>query len=239
VELLTETSKGERKKQPPVVTIGCDLGQRHDPTAICVTEAQLRETGRRRVVATHEDGSVTERPEVAAFHVVRQLERRPLGTSYPEVARRLARLVDGLERELGATPALVLDATGVGLPVVDIVREELRENRCTVTAAFLTGTERMEGSVGGYELHLGKRFLVSNMQALIQQRLIDLPDTGEARELSEELLNFELRLSDNANLVSGAFRTGTHDDLAIALGLSCLEDPRSRQVGLSSFALWE
>jgi hypothetical protein len=41
------------------------------------------------------------------------------------------------------------------------------------------------------------------------------------------------------NLLSGAFHTGTHDDLVVALGLSCLDDPRSRQVGVSSFSLWE
>ncbi len=54
----------------------------------------------------------------------------------------------------------------------------------------------------------------------------------QARQLAEELLDFELRVNENANLLFGAFRTGTHDDLVVALGLSCLDDPRSRQVSL-------
>jgi len=75
---------------------------------------------------------------------------------------------------------------------------------------------------------------VATLQALLEQRLVALPDTSEGRQLTQELQDFELRVNENANLVSGAFRTGTHDDLVIALGLSCLDDPRRRQVGSGS-----
>lgn len=94
---------------------------------------------------------------------------------------------------------------------------------------MLTGSERVERH--GREIRLGKLHLVSNLQALFQQGLIGLPETKEARQLAEELLDFELRVNENANLLSGAFRTGAHDDLVVALGLSVLEDPRRRQVG--------
>lgn len=90
----------------------------------------------------------------------------------------------------------------------------------------------MDGTVGQRELRLGKLHLVSTLQALLQQGRIGLPKTDEARQLAEELMDFELRVSDNANLISGAFRTGAHDDLVVALGLSCLDDPHRRQVGL-------
>jgi hypothetical protein len=240
VDLVTrQTSKGEELQQQRFVTIGCDLGQRRDPTAICVTEAQLRQTGRKLVTQTHEDGSVTETPEVGVFYAVRFLERQALGTSYPDVASRLAGIVGKLERDLLADRlSLVMDSTGVGLPVVEMVRDALRESRCRVTGAILTGSERMDGSVGRRELRLGKLHLVSNLQALLQQGRIGLPNTDEARQLAEELLDFELRVNENANLISGAFRTGAHDDLVVALGLSCLEDPRKQQVGVSSVQLW-
>lgn len=235
-----ETSKGEKIKPQRYVTVGCDLGQRRDPTAVCVTEAQLRESGKKRRRVTHPDGSFTETPEMVTFYAVRFLERQALGTSYPKVAERLAEIVCKLERDLSNTHlALVMDATGVGLPVVDMVRDALEGSRCTVTGAVLTGSERMDGSVGKRELRLGKLHLVSTLQALLQQGLIGLPNTGEARQLAQELLDFELRVNDNANLITGAFRTGTHDDLVVALGLSCLEDPAKRQVGLSSVVLWE
>ncbi|MEJ7569016.1 MAG: hypothetical protein WKF41_12205 [Gaiellaceae bacterium] len=222
------------------VTVGCDLGQRRDPTAICVTEAQLRETGGKTRRVSHPDGSFTESAVTEVFFAVRFLERQALGTSYPAVAERLAGIVGRLERDLrGAQLALVMDSTGVGLPVVEMVRAALSESRCTVTGAVLTGSERMDGNVGARELRLGKLHLVSTLQALLQQGLIGLPQTAEARQLAQELLDFELRVNENANLISGAFRTGAHDDLVVALGLSCLDDPRRRQVGVSSIALWD
>ncbi len=81
---------------------------------------------------------------------------------------------------------------------------------------------------------VGKTHLVATLQALLEQRLVALPDTSEGRQLTQELQDFELRVNENANLVSGAFRTGAHDDLVVALGLSCLDDPRRRQVGSGS-----
>jgi hypothetical protein len=39
-------------------------------------------------------------------------------------------------------------------------------------------------------------------------------------------------------MVSGAFRTGAHDDLVVALGLSVLQDPRQGEVGLGP-SIWD
>jgi hypothetical protein len=40
-----------------------------------------------------------------------------------------------------------------------------------------------------------------------------------------ELLDYEIRIDDNARERYGAFRVGTHDDLVTALGLAVQEDP--------------
>jgi hypothetical protein len=50
---------------------------------------------------------------------------------------------------------------------------------------------------------------------------------AEAKILAEELLNYEIRVEENANDRYGAFRVGTHDDLVTALGLAVQEDVRS------------
>jgi hypothetical protein len=42
--------------------------------------------------------------------------------------------------------------------------------------------------------------------------------------LSEELLDYEIRVDENANDRYGAFRVGTHDDLVTALGLATQAD---------------
>jgi hypothetical protein len=38
------------------------------------------------------------------------------------------------------------------------------------------------------------------------------------------LLNYEIRVNENASAQFGAFKVGSHDDLATALGLACWEE---------------
>ncbi len=42
-------------------------------------------------------------------------------------------------------------------------------------------------------------------------------------------LDYEIRVSEDANGRYGAFRVGSHDDLVTALGLAVLVDPRAGQ----------
>jgi hypothetical protein len=56
-----------------------------------------------------------------------------------------------------------------------------------------------------------------------------LPNDKEFAALVRELQEFELRASASG-MTSGAFRTGSHDDLAVALGLACLFDPSGQRV---------
>jgi hypothetical protein len=48
-----------------------------------------------------------------------------------------------------------------------------------------------------------------------------------------ELRVYEVRVSEDAKLSAGAFKTGMHDDMATALGLACLFDPSGQQVRYS------
>lgn len=47
---------------------------------------------------------------------------------------------------------------------------------------------------------------------------IHLPRTQEAEAMQEELLNYEIKISDAGHDTYGAFKTGKHDDLVTALG---------------------
>lgn len=191
------------------VRIGVDLGQRHDPTAICVCEVE------RRGYTLNERG----RPTGGEYHyLIRHLERLPLGTPYPAVVDRLVEIY----RKLTASKHSVriwMDATGLGQPVVDL----LESAGLPVTPVYLTSSDKAVEE--GRELRLGKALLVSRLQVLLQSGRIHLPKTREAEVLIEELLNYEIRVTDNANPVFGAFKTGTHDDLATALGLACWQKP--------------
>ena len=192
------------------VQVGIDLGQRHDPTAICVCEVE------RRDYALNERG----RPTGGEYHyVARYLERLSLGTPYPDVVDRLT----GIYHKLTTSKHNVriwMDATGLGQPVVDLARKA----GLPVTPVYLTGTDKAVEE--GMELRLGKSLLVSRLQILLQAEQIHLPKTPESEALIQELLNYEIRVTDSANATFGAFKTGTHDDLATALGLACWQEPQ-------------
>ena len=64
---------------------------------------------------------------------------------------------------------------------------------------------------------------------LLDRDRVALPDDKESIALVRELQDFELRASASG-MTSGAFWTGSHDELAIALGLACLFDPSGQKV---------
>jgi hypothetical protein len=189
------------------VTIGVDIGQRVDPTAIAVIE-------------TDERDGVGERP--AVHHVVRHLERLPLGTPYPRVVERVVAVAAGVVERTGERTTVYVDATGVGTPVLDLLREAGIE--ANVIAVFFTYGDRRITEHSG-QITLGKAYLVSRLQALLQTGRLHLPRTPEAEQTGKELLDYEIRVDEDANDKYGAFKVGSHDDLVTALGLAVQVDP--------------
>ena len=187
------------------VCIGIDVGQMSDPTAIAVTElARVERNGRRDI-----------------DYVVRHLERLPLGTSYPAVAARVASVLTS--DILKQRQRLVrIDVTGVGRPVYELIVAEVQscpETRSIRIApiTFVHG-EAFNEATG----KLGKAYLVSRLQALLQSGAIHAPDTPEVRVMIEELKVYEIRIDTDGKDTYGAFQVGKHDDLVTALGLTCL-----------------
>ena len=93
---------------------------------------------------------------------------------------------------------------------------------------FFNHGDRLTWEVSGnlVQGRLGKAFLVSRLQSLLQHGRLHLPKTPETELLAKELLDYEIRVDEDANDKYGAFKVGTHDDLVTALGLACLRDPR-------------
>lgn len=195
-----------------VVTIGVDIGQKRDPTAIAVAEIERREA---------------EAGRIEVHFLIHYLDRLPLGTPYPEIARRIAEVASRAETRSAAV-TVYLDATGVGQPVVDLVAERWRRGR-RVAVYFTHGDRR---NADGDKVILGKAYLVSRLQALLQARRIHLPESSEARALARELEDYEIRVSEDANDRYGAFKVGTHDDLVTALGLAVQLDRGGEAIGL-------
>jgi hypothetical protein len=190
------------------VTLGVDVGQRVDPTAISVAEGDARMV----------DGK--DRPE--GHHVIRHLERLALGTPYPQIVARIAAVAAGVVERTGERPRLYLDATGVGTPVLDLLRDA--GVQAQLVAVYFTHGDRRTVDEHG-DVRLGKAWLVSRLQALLQTGRLHLPDTKEARQTGKELLDYEIRVDQDANDKYGAFKVGSHDDLVTALGLATQIEP--------------
>ncbi len=192
------------------VTLGLDVGQRVDPTALAALEVGLRPRADRKGTEAH--------------YTARYLARLPLGTPYPQVAARVAEVATGIARRTGTRPDLYVDATGVGTPVLDALRAARVPARI-VGVFFTHGDRRLVDGAGG-EVRLGKAWLVTRLQVLLQGGRLHLPRTDEAIALQQELLDYEIRIDTDANDKYGAFKVGSHDDLVTALGLACQVEPR-------------
>jgi hypothetical protein len=197
----------------PAIAVGVDIGQKRDPTAIAVVAPEFREVDGRR-----ED-----------YHLVRFLERLPLGTPYPAVAQRVQTVIANIRWQAqSAGIRLFVDATGVGQPVVDL----LAEAGLLVTAVYFTHGDRLTENRPARTISLGKALLVSRLQVLLQSRRVHLPRTDEAATLARELLDYEIKVDERANDTYGAFRVGSHDDLVSALGLAVLAAERAAPAGV-------
>jgi len=186
------------------VTIGIDIGQKRDPTAIAVAEMEWRAAAGRT-----ED-----------HYIVRHLQRLPLGTEYPAITARLGEVVANVHKHGAPVQSVYVDATGVGQPVVD----QLKGAGLRITAVYFTyGDRRKENE--DKSITLGKAFLVSRLKVLMQSGRIHLPQTDEMDAMQKELLDYEIRVDEQANDRYGAFKVGAHDDLVTALGLAVQKVP--------------
>ena len=174
-EISPNTARHER------YTVGCDLGQSHDPTAIAVV---------RRVDDEAAD------PGRSIFQVG-HLERLPLGTPYPGVVRHVSRML-GSPRLRGKSE-LVIDFTGVGRPVFDMfVGHGVSPIGVTITAG---DAETNEGLI----YRVPKLVLISRVQALLHDGRLKihkaLPD---APALVAELQDFRAEVTDSGYWKFGA-----------------------------------
>ena len=178
--------------------VGLDLGQAKDYTAIAVLE--------RYDSAPWIVGNPLE------YHL-RHLERPTLGTTYPAIVQRVAYLLDAWP--LAGCAALVVDATGVGAPVVDLLNNAgLRPIALTITGGDAASTD-------GLAWRVPKRQLVSNLQILFQSGRLKIAEgIPEASTLVRELLNFRAKVSAAGSDTYEAWREGDHDDLVLAVAMA-------------------
>jgi hypothetical protein len=173
--------------------LGLDLGQRRDPSAIAVVERGRDER-----------------------LMVRHLERIPLGTSYPRVVARVKKLL--ALNELRGNCWVAADATGVGAPVMDM----LRDARLGCDVASVTITSGEKESQSGQTWNVPKRDLIAGLQVLLERDQLRIAEKlRDAGPLMRELMNVRTRRKENGRERLGADGYGERDDLVVALALAC------------------
>lgn len=131
---------------------------------------------------------------------------------------RIKEWSDRLTTDTGATPALVADRTGVGRPVVDVLRA------AELSPVTITGGDVV--TQDGRDFRVPKRDLVSAVQVLLQsERLKIARALPEASMMTGELLAFKvsinLRGHDSYGNDAGQWRENPHNDLVLAVALAC------------------
>jgi hypothetical protein len=191
--------------------VGMDLGQRRDYTAIAVVE-------RRDLTLAYREPK---------FHsvAVRHVERLALGTPYAAVVARVREIVQS--DALRGDCSLTVDATGVGNPVVEMLRAA--RIGCEICAVTITGGQQPHSHSGGWSVP--KQDLFAYIQVLLEKGELRIArDLRGARMLLRELMDVQERLKSNGVTRVGADGYGEHDDLVIALALACWKAKRTREL---------
>lgn len=186
-------------------TIGADLGQTTDPTAIVIIETIDKPVPQIR-------SGVMVAPTRKISHQVRHIERLPLRTPYDRVVEHVVRLK-------ATAPLydaqLAIDHTGVGRPVFDLFKRAKIKPLIGIT---ITAGREVRTTSEGFTVP--KLELISNVQARFATGALKIAAMlPEAKALAAELADFRVQSGTTGATYMGA-REGAHDDLVLALAIA-------------------
>jgi hypothetical protein len=219
------------KISPQRYSVGVDLGQANDPTAVAVLKKTIAppDTAMFSPVGASPHNRLVEGSVV--YDLV-YLKRPKLGTPYDQIATRVADLICELEPtgafgEIGQV-SLCVDGTGVGRGVVDMLRTEFlgrpHKPRMDFRAVSVTGSNtslKKPKSRDGY-WSVPKKDLVFPAVAAFQQGKIRIAKGIKDRDaLVNELKNYRRTTNiATGNMSFEPWRESDHDDLLFAVCLS-------------------
>jgi hypothetical protein len=193
---------------------GIDLGQIGDYSCLVLLERTIYPRDRK-----------------PATYAVRNIHRWPLGSKYPAV-------VKDLEEMLGAgvlaQARLVVDCTGVGRPVVDMLRAvpafKDRIVAITITAGSTARFDKLSCS-----FHVPKIDLVGALQSAMGNNTLKVAARlDHARTLLDEMMSFKVKIDlKTGNESFEAWRSRDHDDLVLGLAVAMWFAKRARVKGMS------
>jgi hypothetical protein len=185
----------------PALFFGLDLGQRRDPSAIAVVE---------RLALPHGPlDPVTWERHYRWLFSLRHVERIALGTPYLTIVSRVWDFVTNCPSSSILTPyrTLVVDASGLGAPVVESFRLEQRTADLVPITITGSGVSRADSISGG--CLVSRRDLLTALRLLLEANALHIADTIHDRAALIEQLTQVRERSGSAP-----------DDLAIAVALA-------------------
>ncbi len=196
-------------------TLGVDFGKLHDYSALSLLERIDRFEKRRANEATY--GFDDEPRLIRTMYRIMLLERIKIGTPYPDVVKRI-RIVMSSD-ELRDRTTLVVDATGVGQPVVDMIkRERIAGKYMMPIPIVITGGQAISIQRRGYTIP--KRDLVEAFQVVLQTGRIKWTKELEAYdEFMREMETFKVKLKKTGH-ESFEGDVDIHDDLVMATAMA-------------------
>jgi hypothetical protein len=187
--------------------VGLDLALLRDRSAVAVVESQ-------------EMMAAGWSPKLSCQLTVRYLERMPFGMSYTHVTERVCEIMRS--PLMHAQSRLVVDATGVGAPVVEMLQSAGMGSR--LTAVNITGGDQAHGS--GEKWSVPKRDLITGLEVLLESGdLVISRHLSDAEVALQELEGMRLASAVKGKLLEDG---ACHDDLALALALAWWRARRAR-----------
>jgi hypothetical protein len=208
--------------------VGLDLGQSSDYTALAVIQK----------VPTYDQQTAKHDTELHLRH----LKRFPLKTPYATIADNVKDLLRGppftediREGNLGQfgfvkirkpQTELVVDKTGVGLAVTDL----LKERNLRFVGVTITGLGQKVKSSGVREYSVPKQDLVAALEVPFHTGKLKIAEDLELwPTLRGELLTFRRKQNViTAHIFYEHWRESDHDDLVLACALACWKATRRR-----------
>jgi hypothetical protein len=198
---IRNLSTGTEARNPTMHVVGLDLGRQQDPSALALLRWRW---------------ALDARPK----YEVPTLKRWALGTPYMTIAADVARFLAMQPFKVDPT-MLVADATGVGTPVVEMIRQEfcrLGIRGGLVSVQITAGSAVTCVDEGLW--NVAKKALVSVMQVLLGQGRLLIAEQPEAATLERELRTFTVKITSAANETFESWREKDHDDLVLAVALA-------------------
>ena len=194
--------------------LAVDLGTAQDFTAFSLL-TRHRDFRKKKSPPGTMEWKLENQPIINEMHL-KFLERPKQNTPYPAIIQRTREIMEN--PKLAHDTFLIVDATGVGLPVLQMMIDE------GLSPIGITITSGHNVNKTDYGFTVPKRDLVTSLQCAFQTRRLKiangLPDDLKT-QLITEVQNFKVKISKSGNDTYEAWRESIHDDIVLSVSMGC------------------